>query len=251
LTFQISRKLGRKDWDYIGVPKILVRRLENYLKTPHAKRSGIFNKYELLRNAIIKYLEEQEKHLNNIESVDDFIFEMREGDHILVTYNNNQQLSEIVSSSMKRSIDKNQLFILFISRKQEIVFLQAMEKAGDINPLLNDQDIIINHTDDHYIAGNYSIDSFFVKLNDIKKIAKKNSKTGLNIISTIEGDLFTSKKYDDTISIESKCHKSMNLSDIPFTLLCLYKSLPEEFEDISLENHDLILKCLVTKTGIS
>lgn len=88
--------MGRKDWDYIGVPKLLVKRLENFLKTSHAKKSGIFNKSEFLRNAIIKYLEEQEKHLDNIDSIDDFIFEMKEGDHILVTYNNNQQLSEIV-----------------------------------------------------------------------------------------------------------------------------------------------------------
>lgn len=55
--------MGRKDWDYIGVPKLLVRRLENFLKTPHARKSGILNKSELLRNAITKYLEEQEKYL--------------------------------------------------------------------------------------------------------------------------------------------------------------------------------------------
>ena len=242
--------MGRKDWDYIGVPKLLVRRLENFLKTPHARKSGIFNKSELLRNAIIKYLEEQEKHLNNIESVDDFILDMKEGDHILVTYNNNQQLSEIVVSSMKRSIDKNQLFVLFISKQQEEIFLQAMEKIGDITPSLNNQDIIIIHTDDYYIDGNYSMDSIFAKFNEIKQIAQRNSKSGLNILSTLEGDLFTRQKYDDAISIESKCHKSMNISDIPVTLLCLYESIPEELEDVSLENHDVVLKRIVTKTGV-
>lgn len=242
--------MGRKDWDYIGVPKLLVRRLENFLKTPHARKSGIFNKSELLRNAITKYLEEQEKHLNNIESVDNFILDMKEGDHILVTYNNNQQLSEIVVSSMKRSIDKNQLFVLFISKQQETVFLQAMEKIADITPSLNNQDIIIIHTDDYYIDGNYSIDSIFAKFNEIKQIAQRNSKSGLNILSTLEGDLFTKKKYDDAISIESKCHKSMNIFDIPVTLLCLYESIPDELEDISLENHDVVLKRIVTKTGI-
>jgi hypothetical protein len=40
-------KIGRKDWDYIGVPKLLVKRLENFLKTPHAKKSEIFSKSEL------------------------------------------------------------------------------------------------------------------------------------------------------------------------------------------------------------
>ncbi|MFB5600129.1 MAG: MEDS domain-containing protein [Nitrososphaeraceae archaeon] len=242
--------MGRKDWDYIGVPKLLVRRLENFLKTPHARKSGILNKSELLRNAITKYLEEQEKHLNNIESVDDFILDMKEGDHILVTYNNNQQLSEIVVSSMKRSIDKNQLFVLFISKQQEEIFVHAMEKIGDITSLYNSQDIIIIHTDDYYIDGNYSMDSIFAKFNEIKQIVQRNSKSGLNILSTLEGDLFTRQKYDEAISIESKCHKSMNIFDIPVTLLCLYESIPEELEDVSLENHDVVLKRIVTKTGI-
>lgn len=242
--------MGRKDWDYIGVPKLLVRRLENFLKTPHARKSGILNKSELLRNAITKYLEEQEKYLNNIESVDDFILDMKEGDHILVTYNNNQQLSEIVVSSMKRSIDKDQLFVLFISKQQETIFVHAMEKIGDITPSLNNQDIIIIHTDDYYIDGNYSMDSIFAKFNEIKQIVQRNSKSGLNILSTLEGDLFTKQKYDDAISIESKCHKSMNIFDIPVTLLCLYESIPEELEDVSLENHDVVLKRIVTKTGI-
>ena len=129
----LNRTLGRKDWDYIGIPKLLTKRLENFLKTPQAKKSGIYKKSELLRNAIIQYLDEQEKRLDNMESIDDFIVDMKEGDHILITYNNNQQLSEIVSSSTKRSIDKNQLFVLFISKQEEVLFLQAMEKTMDIN----------------------------------------------------------------------------------------------------------------------
>jgi len=34
-------------------------------------------------------------------------------------------------------------------------------------------------------------------------------------------------------------------------LLCLYESIPEELQYISLENHDIIIKHIVTKTGIS
>ena len=244
-------KLGRKDWDYIGVPKLLVKRLENFLQTSNAKKSGIFNKSELLRNALIKYLDEQEKHLDNIESIDDFIFDIKQGDHILITYNNTQQLSEIVISSVKRSIDNNQLLVFFISKDQETIFSHIMEKLGDTIPLYNQQDIIMIHTDDHYVDGNYSMESIFVKFRGIKEIAEKNSKSGLNIIATIAGDLFTNRKYDDAISIESKCHKSMSLFDIPVTLLCLYKSIPDELTNISLENHDVIIKHIVTKTGIN
>jgi hypothetical protein len=45
---------------------------------------------------------------------------------------------------MKRSIDKNHLFVLFISKLQEEIFVHAMEKiVDDITPLYNKQDIII------------------------------------------------------------------------------------------------------------
>ncbi|MGD1835480.1 MAG: MEDS domain-containing protein [Nitrososphaeraceae archaeon] len=243
--------MGRKDWDYIGVPKLLVKRLENFLQTSQAKKSGIFNKSELLRNAIIKYLEEQEKHLDNIESIEDFVFDIKQGDHILITYNNNQQLAEIVISSMKRSINNNQLLVFFISKNQEEIFSQIMEKIGDSTLLYNRQDIILIHTDDHYVDGNYSMESIFAKFREIKKIAEKNSKSGLNIIATIAGDLFTNRKYNDAISIESKCHKSMSIFNIPVTLLCLYKSIPEEFANISIENHDVVIKHIITKTGIN
>ncbi|MGD1834439.1 MAG: MEDS domain-containing protein [Nitrososphaeraceae archaeon] len=244
--------MGRKDWDYIGIPKLLSRRLENFLNTSHAKKSGIYKKSEILRNAIIQYLDEQEKQLNNMESINDFIVEMKEGDHILVTYNNNKQLSEIISSSMQRSLDKNQLFVLFLSKQEEEFCLQAMEKIrGDIASLLNNQEIIISHTEDHYIGENYSIQSFFSRFDEIKQIAIKKSKSGLNIIATLEDNLFRQQKHDEAIKIESQCHKSRYTSDIPITLMCLYKSIPEKFENISLENHDLIIKHIVTKTGIS
>jgi hypothetical protein len=242
--------LGCKDWDYIGIPKLLVNRLESFLKTPQAKKAGIFSKPELLRNAVIRYLEEQEKHFNNIESVEDFISEMHERDHILVTYNNNQQLTEIINSSLKRSIDENQLFVLFISKQQEATFVQSMEKIDGITTLYNREDVIIIHTEEHYVDGNYSMDSIFAKFNEIERIARRNSKSGLNIISTIGGDLFTRERYMDALSIESAAHKSINVFDIPVTLLCLYKSVPEEFEEMSLENHDVVLKRIVTKTGI-
>ena len=242
--------MGRKDWDYIGIPKLLVKRLEGFLKTSQAKKAGIFSKSELLRNAVIRYLEEQEKHFNNIESVEDFISEMHERDNILVTYNNNQQLTEIINSSLKRSIDKNQLFVLFISKQQEATFVQSMEKIDDITTLYNREDVIIIHIEEHYVDGNYSMDSIFAKFNEIERIARRHSKSALNVISTIGGDLFTRERYMDALSIESAVHKSINVFDIPVTLLCLYKSVPEEFEEISLENHDVVLKRIVTKTGI-
>jgi hypothetical protein len=55
------------------------------------------NKSELLRHIINKFLDEQEAFYNNIEYVEDFISEMKERDHMTLTFNNEIQSKEIVN----------------------------------------------------------------------------------------------------------------------------------------------------------
>ena len=77
--------MARKDWYYMRLPKLLVKRLDQFLRTPKAKSTGMTNKSELLRHVINKFLDEQEAFYNNIDYVEDFILEMKECDHIFIT----------------------------------------------------------------------------------------------------------------------------------------------------------------------
>jgi hypothetical protein len=57
---------------------------------------GMANKSELLRHVINKFLDEQEAFYNKMESVEDFVPEMKDHDHIVLTFNNESQFKELL-----------------------------------------------------------------------------------------------------------------------------------------------------------
>jgi metal-responsive CopG/Arc/MetJ family transcriptional regulator len=68
--------MGRNDWYYVHFPKLLIKRLDQFLQTPRAKSMGMTNKSELLRHVINEFLDEQEAFYNKMESVEYFVLEM-------------------------------------------------------------------------------------------------------------------------------------------------------------------------------
>ena len=52
--------MGRRDWYYVHLPKLLIKRLDSFMETPRAKSMGMTNRPELLRRVINDFLEEQE-----------------------------------------------------------------------------------------------------------------------------------------------------------------------------------------------
>ena len=135
--------MARKDWYYVHFPKLLIKRLDQFLQTPRAKSMGMSNKSELLRHMINEFLDEQEAFYNKMESVEDFVLEMKDHDHIVLTFNNESQFKEIVTAFIKRGIDRNEINVLIIYRKEEQKLLQSLDKFPNINFLFNLQDIII------------------------------------------------------------------------------------------------------------
>ncbi len=49
--------MGRKDWYYVHLPKLLIKRLDQFLQTPRAKGMGMTNKSERLRRVINEFLD--------------------------------------------------------------------------------------------------------------------------------------------------------------------------------------------------
>ena len=93
------------------------------------------NKPELLRRVINKFLDEQEAFYNNIEYVEDFILEMKDCDHMVLTFNNEIQFKEIVNAFIKRGINYNQMNILLIYRKEEQKYLRTLDKIPNMTAL--------------------------------------------------------------------------------------------------------------------
>jgi frataxin-like iron-binding protein CyaY len=105
------------------------------METPRAKSMGMTNRPELLRRVINEFLEEQEKLYNRFESIEDFILEMKEYDHLVITFNDKTQLQEIVITFVKRGIKNNNQNVLFITRKEEPEFINVLNNMKNINSL--------------------------------------------------------------------------------------------------------------------
>ena len=70
--------MGRKDWYYVHLPKLLIKRLDQFLETPRARTMGMSNKPEVVRRVINEFLDDQEALYNNIDYIEDFILEMKD-----------------------------------------------------------------------------------------------------------------------------------------------------------------------------
>ena len=69
--------MGRRDWYYVNLPKLLIKRLDSFMETPRAKSMGMTNRPQLLRKVINDFLEEQEKLYNNLESIKSLSWRLR------------------------------------------------------------------------------------------------------------------------------------------------------------------------------
>jgi hypothetical protein len=238
--------VGRRDWYYVHFPKLLIKRLDQFLQTPRAKRMGMVNKPELLRRVINEFLDEQEAFYSKIESIEDLILEIKDQEHTVLTFNNESQFEEIVNAFMKRGQDRNQMNVLLIYRKEEQAFLQSLDKIQNINILFNSQDIIIIPADESFDDDKISIEPVVKELSRIKELAKKKSKTGINILGTLPGKLVEQGRYQDAVYVENIFRTAISESKEPITALCLYKSIPENLEDRFSEYHDLIVRRAAT-----
>ena len=241
--------MGRKDWYYVHFPKLLIKRLDQFLQTPRAKSMGMSSKPELLRHVINQFLDEQEALYNKMDNVGDIILEMKDRDHIVFTYNDESQFKDIVNAYIKRGIDHNQINVLLIYTKEQQKFIESIETVKNVDFLLNSQDIITIPADD----GFYDDDSFspipsLNSIRDIGELAKRKSKDGLNVLATLPTKLIEQGRYEDALQLENMSNEAIKGFEIPITVLCLYKAVPENLEDRFLEYHDLIIKRSATTT---
>src|SRR6266571_4188094 len=235
--------MGRKDWYYVHLPKLLIKRLDEFLQTPRAKSTGISNKPELLRHVINRFLDEQEAFYNKTETIGDLILKTNDRDHLVLTFNDESQFEEIVNAFIKRGINYNQINVLNIFKREEQKFLAKLDKIPNINSLFDTEDIIIIRADDGFLSdGSFSVEPVVKRLHRLTKSVKEKSKTGLNILGTLPGQLIEQGKYDDAVKLEKELTDASKELKSPTTIFCLYKSIPEDLEDRFFEYHDLVIK---------
>jgi hypothetical protein len=245
--------MGRKDWYYVHFPKLLIKRLDQFLQTPRAKSMGMSSKPELLRHVINQFLDEQEALYNKMDYVGDVILEMKDRDHIVFTYSNESQFKEIVNAYVRRGIDRNQINVLLIYTKEQQKFIESIDIVKNVHLLFNSQDIMIIPADEgFYDDGNFSAIPSLNSIRDIGELAKRKSKDGLNVLATLPTKLIEQGRYEDALQLENMSNEAIKQFEIPITVLCLYKAVPENLEDRFSEYHDLIIKrsAAISSTGL-
>jgi MEDS: MEthanogen/methylotroph, DcmR Sensory domain len=214
---------------------------------------GMSSKPELLRHVINQFLDEQEALYNKMDYVGDVILEMKDRDHIVFTYNNESQFKEIVNAYVRRGIDRNQINVLLIYTKEQHKFIESIDRVKNVDLLFNSQDIMIIPADEgFYDDGNFSAIPSLNSIRDIGELAKRKSKDGLNVLATLPTKLIEQGRYEDALQLENMSNEAIKGFEIPITVLCLYKAVPENLEDRFSEYHDLIIKrsAAITSTGL-
>jgi metal-responsive CopG/Arc/MetJ family transcriptional regulator len=235
--------MGRKDWYYVHLPKLLIKRLDQFLQTPRAKSMGMSSKPELLRHVINQFLEEEESLYNKMDYVSDVILELEDGDHVVFTFNSESQFNEIVTASISRGIDLSQINVLLIYTKERQKFIEALDKLENVNLLFNSQDIVIIPADEgFYDDGSCSAVPSLNSIRNTVELAKHKSKNGLNVLATLPNKLIQLGRYEDALRLENEFNEAIKGFELPVTVLCLYKAVPENLEDRFSEYHDLIIK---------
>jgi hypothetical protein len=235
--------MGRKDWYYVHLPKLLIKRLDQFLQTPRARSMGMSSKPELLRHVINQFLEEQEAIYNKMDYLSDLILEMKDRDHVVFTYDNESQFNEIVNAFVRRGIDRNEINVLLIFTKEQQKFIESIDKVENVNLLFNSQDIVIIPADEGFSDdGSFSVMPSLNSIRNIVELVKQKSKNGLNVLATLPTKLIEQGRYEDALQLENISNEAIRGLEVPITILCLYKAVPENLEDRFSEYHDLIIK---------
>ena len=243
--------MGRKDWYYVHLPKLLIKRLDQFLQTPRAKSMGMSSKPELLRHVINQFLEEQEALYNKMDYVGDVILEMKDRDHVVFTYNNESQFKEIINAHIRRGVDRNQINVLLIYTKEQQKFIESIDQVENVNFLFNSQDMIIIPADECFSDdGSFSVMPSLNSMRNIVELAKQKSKNGLNVLATLPTKLIEQGRYEDALKLENVSNEAIKGLEMPITVLCLYKAVPENLEDRFSEYHDLIIKRTALPQGL-
>jgi hypothetical protein len=212
---------------------------------------GMSSKPELLRRMINQFLDEQEALYNKMDYVSDIILEMKDRDHVVFTYNSESQFKEIINAYVKRGIDRNQINVLLIFTKEQQRFIESIDSVEDVSFLFNSQDIMIIPADEgFYDDGSFSATPSLKSIDKIGELAKhKSKKNGLNVLATLPTKLIEQGRYEDALQLENMSNDAIKGFEMPITVLCLYKAVPENLEDRFLEYHDLIIKRSATITS--
>lgn len=121
--------------------------------------------------------------------------------------------------------------------------MESINQVENFNFLFNSQDMIIIPADECFSDdGSFSPMPSLNSIRDIVELAKKKSRNGLNILATLPTKLIEQGRCKEALQLENVSDEAIKALEMPITVLCLYKAIPEDLEHRFSEYHDLIIK---------
>ena len=153
-------------------------------------------------------------------SFSDYIFNMKDYDHISISYTMLQQLDEIIRNFFLRGMQHNQVNFWIVNQNVKKQWLEVLKRNEiDVNHLIDSKELIIIDPDEIFsnVSSDPSFNPIMEKLQTFKNVLVNGKKTGINAIGTL-----ASQQESDYINIEKYWHDAMKSFEYPITLLSPY-----------------------------
>ncbi len=176
------------------------------------------------------------------------VFGLNDGDHVGIKYVTIGDISKIIINFTLRGMAKNQLNVWGINKDEKKQWIEILKTNGvDVQSMVNSEDLVILGDEEYNVDPKY----YMNQLQSLKDLIKNKQKSGINIIDTSLGNLFSLGKFDHCIKIEKMLDEMIGTSEIPITMIHLYSSsMTKEQQSSIAEVHNSGLVLLTEKRHI-
>jgi hypothetical protein len=183
-----------------------------------------------------------EKILKRRESLG-ILSDAQDKDHLIMSYTYKQELPILIATFLQRGAQRNCVNVIVISEDEKrrlAFFLKSSEKVHhgkNATHLLDENVIIVTHDELYGDLGegsSLSFQPFMDILDQAKHLAIQKQLSGLNIVGTVAGTLFSNGHYEECLKIENIWHETVRQFHMQITVLCLYEKPIDEPHRTSL-----------------
>jgi hypothetical protein len=162
---------------------------------------------------------------------------VQDGDHFTMSYTNKDKFPSLLITFLQRRSQENCLNVLIISEDEKRRLQSFLDSSkGDHNDksttdFIDNNTLIVTHSElygDLDSVSSFSLQPFMDGLNQAREIAIQKQMSGLNIVGTLAGALYSKGRFEECLQIEEQGHQALRQFPMPITVMCLYEKPIDE-----------------------
>jgi hypothetical protein len=165
----------------------------------------------------------------------------RDRDHFTMSYTRKDEFPTLLVTFLQRGVQNNCLNVLVISEDEKRLFESFLNSSeghhyyGKSTMGFSDDDsiVIVTHDElygdiDSFSSSSLSSQPIVDSLNRVKQRAIQKQMSGLNIVGTFAGRLFSKGRFEECLQIENLWHHTIQQFSMPITVMCPYEKPIDE-----------------------